>query len=78
VEFGEPEAAPHGRVDEGMERSAVFIVPMMMTLSGNQKPSSPSVPYSRLTRSFRYSSRKYSSPKIFARLPRLISSMIST
>ena len=57
-----------------MDRSAVFIVPMMNRFCGSVNSSSGE--YCRLIDSSRYSSRKYSSPKTLARLARLISSMI--
>lgn len=60
-----------------IERSAVFIVPITMMLLGNENGASPE-PYSRSMARSRYSSRKYRSPKIFARLPRLLSSMMRT
>ena len=61
-----------------IERSAVFIVPRMRMFFGSENGSVLSEEYSRSIDLSRYSSRKYSSPKILARLPRLISSMMST
>ncbi len=58
-----------------MVRSAVFIVPINQRLRGSLNGSSE---YCRVIASPRYSSRKYSSPKTLAMLPRLISSMMST
>jgi hypothetical protein len=56
-----------------MERSAVFIVPMMKRFDGRVNSSFGE--YCRGMASSRYSRRKYSSPKTFARFARLISSM---
>ena len=58
-----------------MDRSAVFMVPMMTMLRGNVNGGCA---VHEVDASLRYSSRKYSSPKILARLPRLISSMMRT
>jgi hypothetical protein len=57
-----------------MDRSAVFIVPMMKRFFG--KVNSRSGEYRELTGWSRYSRRKYSSPNTLARWARLISSMI--
>ena len=57
-----------------IDRSAVFIVPMMNRFCGSV--NSLSGEYCRLIDWSRYSSRKYSSPNTLARLARLISSMI--
>jgi hypothetical protein len=57
-----------------MERSAVFIVPMMKRFGERVKSSFGE--YCREMASSRYSSRKYNSPKTLARFAQLISPMI--
>ena len=57
-----------------MDRSAVFMVPMMNRLRGNRNEVS-GLYWGRTVRS-RYSSRKYISPKTRARSARFISSMM--
>ena len=57
-----------------MERSAVFMVPMMRTFCGNSQRAAAG----QRDLASRYSSRYISSPKTRARLARLISSMMST
>ena len=61
-----------------IERSAVFIVPMMIEFFGSVKRLVVRRSTAGRSPRSRYSSRKYSSPKTLARLPRLISSMIRT